>query len=132
MATNEGTGSLLSRDFTQGYGPEVYILKENASTLATERGKSFQVFAKYYASHQDSKLTGTTSAVIWTIQKESVGENKKNRIKFNFVRLDTNQEKTHVATATLEGSTTKDEEQVSKSSPAGDNDDGVQDMDTST
>lgn len=89
-----GKGSLLSRDFTEGYGPEVYMAKHGVADAG-----SYEVLAKYYASHQDSALTGTTSAVVWTIESE--GENGKRCIKFDFVRLDTHKEKTKVATATV-------------------------------
>ncbi|KAL7570905.1 hypothetical protein ACA910_018962 [Epithemia clementina (nom. ined.)] len=95
-----GTASLLSRDFTQGYVPEVYLVKANGA-IAGE----YQVHAKYYASHQDSALTGTTSAVVWTIEKEetptSTGGSSglAKRIKFDFVRLDTHKQMTHVTTA---------------------------------
>jgi hypothetical protein len=94
-------GSLLSKDFTQGYGPEVYILKE-AANGSTREGREmvgeYRVFAKYFSSHQDSALTGTTSAVVWTIEKN--GGTKD--IHFQFVRLDTHKQKTHVATVKIE------------------------------
>merc|ERR1719281_1718005 len=41
------TGARVSRDFTQGYGPEVYTLRE------APKGK-YDVEANYYASHQAS------------------------------------------------------------------------------
>ena len=107
---NRGTASMLSRDFTRGYGPEVYIMKKGDGTL---KGK-YEVFAKYFASHQDSALTGTTSAVVWTIESKSREDSPKSirddntnvlhlskQLGFNFVRLDTHKEKTHVATATI-------------------------------
>lgn len=89
-----GKGSLLSRDFTQGYGPEVYIAKQGMADSG-----AYNVHAKYYASHQDSALTGTTSVVIWTIEKK--GDQK--HLKFDFLRLDTHKQKTLVGTATVEG-----------------------------
>jgi hypothetical protein len=58
----------------------------------------YKVYAKYYASHQDSFLTGTTSAVVWTIEKDG----GKKSFKFNLVRLNTHQQKTQVATAKVE------------------------------
>ena len=87
-----GKGSLISRDFTQGYGPEVYIAKDVADA------GSYEVHAKYFASHQDSTLTGATSVVVWTVEKKSSGQ--KN-LKFDFVRLDTHKQKTHVSTALI-------------------------------
>ncbi|KAJ6230324.1 von willebrand factor a domain-containing protein 5a [Anaeramoeba flamelloides] len=49
-------GGKVSRDFTQGYGPEEYLLKKAQ--------KGFYVIqAKFYSSH-NSKLSGKTSAVL--------------------------------------------------------------------
>merc|ERR1711998_670877 len=56
------TGAAVSRDFTQGYGPEVYTLPK------APPGK-YQVETNYYASHQDSRSTGSTSAIVWSIEK---------------------------------------------------------------
>jgi hypothetical protein len=86
-----GTGSLLSKDFTRGYGPEVYIAKKDGAT-----GGAYEVYAKYFSSHQDSASTGTTSAVVWTIETDNLDGRK--HINFSFVRLDTHKQKTHVAT----------------------------------
>jgi Ca-activated chloride channel family protein len=86
-----GTGSLLSQDFTQGYGPEVYIAKSDCA-----KAGDYEVYAKYFSSHQDSALTGTTSAVVWTIEMDR--SDRRKQIKFNFVRLDSCKQKTHVAT----------------------------------
>merc|ERR1712045_405478 len=110
-SNNKGKyGSLLSRDFTNGYGPEVYILKDSRSKNKTSKnilghilkgsrsknktsekilGK-YDIFAKYYATHQDSPLTGTTSAVLWTIEKSR--EDTK-YLNFYNVRLDTVKDK---------------------------------------
>ena len=109
----EGKESCLSRDFTRGYGPEVYLVKQNSETLPG----NYEVSAKFYASHQDSALTGTTSAVVWRMEKiitksmngasaDSQNNQKgacstKNRLKFDFVRLQTRKQQTHVATATI-------------------------------
>jgi len=95
-----GCGSVLSRDFTQGYGPEVYILKDYGSEKAAAMVGHYEVYAKYFSSHQDSYLTGTTSAVVWTIEKTDGGNQ---RVKFDFVRLDTHKQKTLVTTANVEG-----------------------------
>uniref|UniRef100_A0A7S2YKP7 Uncharacterized protein n=1 Tax=Entomoneis paludosa TaxID=265537 RepID=A0A7S2YKP7_9STRA len=91
-----GRGSILSKDFTQGYGPEVYILKASAVQSSVAK---YEAFAHYYASHQDSKLTGATSAVVWTIQKTP---EKKQVINFSFARLNTNKERTQIASVDLE------------------------------
>jgi len=90
---NRGRGSHLSRDFTQGYGPEIYIAKQGIAEKGT-----YKIYAKYYSSHQDSKLTGTTSAVVWAIAVDEKGQKK---IKFSFVRLNTQKQKNHVASATI-------------------------------
>jgi len=89
-----GKGSLMSRDFTEGYGPEVYLARKFA-----DKG-TYEVFAKYFASHQhDSALTGSTSAVLWTMEDRIEGK----EVKFNFVRLNTYKEKTHVASLRFDG-----------------------------
>jgi uncharacterized protein YfaP (DUF2135 family) len=97
-SNKQGFGSLLSRDFTNGYGPEVYILKDYGLEKPAAMIGDYEVYAKYYASHQDSFLTGTTSAVVWTIEKDG----GKRSFKFNLVRLNTHQQKTQVATAKVE------------------------------
>lgn len=85
-------GGHLSRDFTQGYGPEVYTLRD------APPGK-YVVRAKYYASHQQSSLTGATSAVLWTLR--GCDANSDGDVQFETVRLDTNNEKTDVMTVTV-------------------------------
>jgi len=81
------TGSHLSRDFTQGYGPEVYLLKGSGAkgTDRKRRGMvgKYKISAHYYASHQDSALTRATSAVLWTIAKKD----GKNEMNFHIERL---------------------------------------------
>lgn len=49
-------GGLVSRDFTQGYGPEEYVLRRAAS------GK-YEIKAHYYSSHQQT-LTGACTVVV--------------------------------------------------------------------
>ena len=94
-SNKRGKGSLLSRDFTQGYGPEVYLARKGAA----QSGK-YEVLAKYYASHQDSKLTGTTSAIVWTIGDERGPDQTQQRtIQFDFVRLNTHKQMNLVSTA---------------------------------
>merc|ERR1712232_103552 len=89
-----GTGSMLSRDFQHGYGPEVYITRHGVANYG-----SYEVYAKYYAHHQASRLTGATSAVVWSIVRSyslSSPSQRKQEVKFNFVRLDTEMEKMQV------------------------------------
>jgi len=76
-------GGHLSKDFTQGYGPEVYTLRDAAP------GK-YIVRAKYYASHQQSTLTGATSAVLWTLRDcDCSGDGD---VQFETIRLDRGKE----------------------------------------
>jgi len=86
-------GGHLSKDFTQGYGPEVYLLKEPPAG-------TYRVRAKYYASHQESSLTGATSAVIWALRG---GERPE--LKFDTIRLDRNKEMMDVMSIAVEGET---------------------------
>ena len=103
-------GGMLSRDFTQGYGPEVYCLKkwpskEEVWDLARRRNwdeecralagpnwdHEFRIRTKYYASHQCSALTGATSAVVWTMWKPQ-GESGARSVRFEMFRMDTHKE----------------------------------------
>merc|ERR1711972_239069 len=84
-------GGHLSKDFRQGYGPEVYLLKNPPAG-------SYRVRTRYYASHQQSSLTGATSAVIWAL---CGGE--KPELRFDMVRLDRNKEMMDVMTVAVEG-----------------------------
>lgn len=77
-------GGHLSRDFTQGYGPEVYLLR------APVPGR-YLVRAKFFASHQASASTGTTSVVLWSFTNLG-GEPGSQRADFRTVRLDTNKQ----------------------------------------
>jgi len=85
-------GGRLSKDFTQGYGPEVYLIKNPVQG-------DYKVLAKYYASHQKSILTGATSAVLWTIEGAPDG-----KVQFETIRLDRNKELMDVMTVTKGGS----------------------------
>ena len=76
--TSKRTGARVSRDFTQGYGPEVYT-----ATIAPPG--EYAVSAKYYASHQASATTGSTSAVVVCVA--SLGDAGKERVSFASVRL---------------------------------------------
>jgi len=72
------TGAAVSRDFTDGYGPEVY-------TLPTAPSGKYTVETNYYASHQHSSGTSATSAVIWSVQR--LGKFDEEEMKFSSVRL---------------------------------------------
>ena len=72
------TGAHVSRDFTQGYGPEVY-------TLPSAPKGTYRVETNYYASHQVSSTTGSTSAVVWSIT--NMGRFETEAIQFSSVRL---------------------------------------------
>jgi len=53
-------GGLVSRDFTQGYGPEEYVLREAVAGTYT-------IQANYYGSSQQTLLgAATVKAVVWT------------------------------------------------------------------
>jgi len=73
------TGAAVSRDFTQGYGPEVY-------TLAHAPAGKYSVRTNYYGSHQDSATTGSTSCVIWSVKH--LGEFEKEEALFTTARLE--------------------------------------------
>jgi hypothetical protein len=86
------TGGHLSKDFTQGYGPEVYIIKPYVPG-------AYQARVRYFASHQDSKTTGATSAVVWRVI--NLGQWDKEDVLFRCVRLTVNQSEHDVLTAQL-------------------------------
>eukprot|EP00854_Cymbomonas_tetramitiformis_P000381 gene381-713_t len=83
------TGAELSRDFTDGYGPEVY------TCIRAPKG-AYRIQTHYFGSRQDSTSTGGTSAVIWSIQH--LGDFKRERIRFSTVRLVRHKEKQTVLT----------------------------------
>jgi len=85
-------GGHISKDFTQGYGPEVYLLKDPPAGKYTVR-------AKYYASHQQSTLTGTTSAVLWALRGDLGSEGGT---LYDMVRLDRNKEMMDVMTVQVQ------------------------------
>jgi hypothetical protein len=89
-------GGHLSKDFTQGYGPEVYLLKDAPMG-------NYKVKAKYYASHQQSNLTGATSAVLWALVGGSEGPASEPQVLFDTVRLDRNKEMMDVYTVRVPG-----------------------------
>jgi len=86
-------GGHLSKDFTKGYGPEVYIIKDPVPG-------DYVVRVKYYASHQVSALTGATSAILWTLQDS--GCQLSERVRFESVRLDRHREKMDVLAVKVE------------------------------
>eukprot|EP01009_Symbiontida_sp_KSa7_P004145 NODE_2011_length_520_cov_435.658174_g1641_i0.p1 GENE.NODE_2011_length_520_cov_435.658174_g1641_i0~~NODE_2011_length_520_cov_435.658174_g1641_i0.p1 ORF type:complete len:125 (-),score=15.21 NODE_2011_length_520_cov_435.658174_g1641_i0:116-490(-) len=58
---SSSTGAGVSKDFTQGYGPECYVC------VNPPQGE-YVVEVNYFASHQDSLATGGTSTVIWRVK----------------------------------------------------------------
>jgi len=81
----------LSRDFTQGYGPESYTIKQAAAGI-------YKVSASYFGSHQVSKSTGTTSCVLWSVKflgnydhVDESGIDDSEKILFQMCRLDRNE-----------------------------------------
>merc|ERR1712224_561270 len=72
------TGAAVSRDFTDGYGPEVYTLP------SAPKGK-YRVETNYYSSHQLSSATGTTSAIVWSIT--NLGTFGAEQVQYSSVRL---------------------------------------------
>jgi len=72
------TGAAVSRDFTQGFGPEVY-------TLPSAPAGTYKVETNYYANNQGTAVTGSTSAVIWSVQR--MGHFGEERMQFSSVRL---------------------------------------------
>lgn len=77
-AKDSPLGGHLSKDFTQGYGPEVYLIKNYVPG-------PYKVWVRYFASHQDSASTGATSAVVWKV--ENIGDWEKEKVLFRCVRL---------------------------------------------
>jgi len=75
------------------YGPEVYLLKDPPAG-------SYRVRAKYYGSHQESSLTGATSAVVWALRGGGRPE-----LRFDTVRLDLGKQTMDVMTVAVEGET---------------------------
>ena len=76
--SSRSTGAAVSRDFTQGYGPEVYVLPHAPPG-------EYKVRAKYFASHQHTTATGSTSCVIWSAKH--LGDYEREEASFTTVRL---------------------------------------------
>jgi len=91
-----GSGGYLTKDFTQGYGPEVYF---NAVGMPGE----YQVSAKYFSNHQHTQATGGTSAVVWWVT--NLGEYEKEKMGFRMVRLEQHKQKMEVMRVTVPGCT---------------------------
>lgn len=72
------TGGRASRDFVDGYGPEVYM---NADAPAGV----YKIKAKYFSSHQVSAATGATCAVLWHVT--GLGDFARERMAVSMVRL---------------------------------------------
>ena len=73
------TGGYVTKDFTQGYGPEVFF------HAAAPQGE-YQVKAKYFGSHQQTAATGGTSVIIWRVT--DMGNFDKETMQFSMVRLE--------------------------------------------
>eukprot|EP00854_Cymbomonas_tetramitiformis_P008480 gene8480-10074_t len=72
------TGAAVSRDFTEGYGPEVY-------TCPRAPDGTYDIQTNYFANHQVTGSTGGTSAVIWSI--ENLGNFDEEHVRFTTTRL---------------------------------------------
>jgi len=81
------TGARVSRDFTGGFGPEVY-------TLPKAPKGTYKVETNYYASHQASASTGATSAIIWSVQH--MGRFEQEALQFSTVRLTAHKQRQQV------------------------------------
>jgi len=85
-------GGQLTRDFTQGYGPEEYSIK-----LA--HPGDYLVRAKYFASHQQS-LTGATTLLVSIFRYYGTQQQKKEMVA---LRLQANKDITDVCTVNFVG-----------------------------
>eukprot|EP00854_Cymbomonas_tetramitiformis_P007126 gene7126-8501_t len=83
------TGASVSRDFTAGYGPEVY-------TCPRAPDGKYDIQTNYFANYQVSGSTGGTSAVIWSI--ENLGNFEEERVQFTTTRLVTAKQRQSVLT----------------------------------
>ena len=75
---HSASGGCLSRDFTNGYGPEVYLNRDAPAG-------NYAVRAKYYSSHQVSATTGATCAVLWCVT--DLGDFEREQLSMCVVRL---------------------------------------------
>jgi len=65
-------GGQLSRDFTRGYGPEEYSIRQ-------AHNGNYKVQAKYFASHQQS-LTGATTLLLYIYKFYGSPEQEKETV----------------------------------------------------
>lgn len=72
------TGGVLSKDFTQGYGPEVYLNRDAPAG-------TYQIRSKYFSSQQVSATTGATCAVLWRVT--DLGDFDREELSVNVIRL---------------------------------------------
>jgi len=79
---NSEFGGLNSRDFTRGYGPEHYMIKNAVP------GK-YSIKARYYANHQNSLTGGTT--ILLTLFT-NYGDKEKENSQQITIRLSSNKE----------------------------------------
>jgi len=86
---SRSTGSGVSRDFTQGFGPEVY-------TCVHAPAGTYHVETNYYTSHQDSTATGSTSAVVWAVTH--LGDFEREKVVFDTKRLTQHKQRQRVLT----------------------------------
>eukprot|EP00930_Biecheleria_cincta_P096982 TRINITY_DN88742_c0_g1_i1.p1 TRINITY_DN88742_c0_g1~~TRINITY_DN88742_c0_g1_i1.p1 ORF type:complete len:493 (-),score=78.55 TRINITY_DN88742_c0_g1_i1:16-1296(-) len=83
---NTQIGGLVSRDFTQGFGPEEYVLRDCMSG-------TYKVFAKFYASHKQDLSGATTILLTFFTDFAIPGREKRGCIT---LRLEDNKESIHV------------------------------------
>merc|ERR1712183_936485 len=86
------TGGVISRDFTDGYGPEVYLNRDAPAG-------NFRIRSKYYSSHQASATTGATCAVLWCVT--NFGDFESEEFSMNIVRLNRHKQMQDVLSAKL-------------------------------
>mmetsp|Transcript_46927 Transcript_46927/g.56751 ORF Transcript_46927/g.56751 Transcript_46927/m.56751 type:complete len:113 (-) Transcript_46927:442-780(-) len=70
-------GGQVSRDFTEGYGPEEYVIKHAMPGI-------YKVKAKYYGSHRKD-LAGTTTLLLTL--SSNFGRVEKETIEYSSLRL---------------------------------------------
>jgi len=90
---NPKSGGYLSKDFTQGYGPEVYVVGD-------VKVGTYQIVAHYFGSHQQSQTTGATSVVLWCVS--NFGSFTNEQFCFSMVRLNSNKQQMHVMDARID------------------------------
>ena len=86
-------GGLVSRDFTQGYGPEEYVLRRAYPGV-------YKIKAHYYGSHQQ-KLTGACTVIVTVFTNYGRADEKKQVLT---LRLEKPRDQVEVGAITIEGS----------------------------